>query len=135
MFAWCFACAGPPSLLSNIITAVAIFNYEGYIPERWHVSLIMIATLVPPLVCNLWFRKMLNTVEIIGGLLHICLFVIFIVIITVLGSRNSNDAVVKTLVWESSGWNNQGISFGLGMLPATFSLTGSDSVLHMSKLA
>ena len=134
MFAWCFACSGPPSLLSNIVTSLAIFNNGDYVPERWHTSLIMIATLIVPFAFNLWFRKILNVIEITGGVLHICLFVIFVVILIVFGSRNSDDFVFKTLIWDLSGWNSKGVSFGLGMLPATFSLTGYDSVLHMSKI-
>ncbi|KAL1612286.1 hypothetical protein SLS60_000510 [Paraconiothyrium brasiliense] len=91
-----------------------MFNNEDYVPERWHTSLIMIATLVVPFTFNLWFRKILNAMEIAGGVLHICLFVIFVVILIVFGSRSSDDFVFKTLIWESSGWNSKGVSFGLG---------------------
>ena len=132
MFGWCFACGGPPSLIATIITSLAIFNNEGYVPERWHTSLIMIATLIVPFIFNLWFRKMLNGFEIFGGLLHICLFVIFLAILSILGTRGSSGYVFETLNWDS-GWNNRGVSFGLGILPATFALTGCDSVLHMSE--
>jgi amino acid transporter len=132
-FAWCFASGGPPSLLSNIISSLVIFNNENYVPERWHTSLIMIATMVVPYMFNLWFRKVLDAFEISGGLLHICLFIVFIVVLIVFGERSDPDFVFKTLTWEESGWNNKGVSFGLGMLSATFALTGCDSVLHMSK--
>lgn len=132
MFAWCFACGGPPSLISTILTSLAIFNDEDYVPERWHTSLIMIATLIVPFIFNLWFRKILDSFEIFGGVLHICLFVVFIAVLSSLGTRGSSDYVFKTLTWDS-GWNNKGVSFGLGMLSATFSLTGCDSVLHMSE--
>ncbi|KAJ4357696.1 uncharacterized protein N0V89_002272 [Didymosphaeria variabile] len=92
----------------------------------------MIATLVVPFTFNLWFRKILNVMEITGGVLHICLFVIFVVILIVFGSRSGDDFVFETLIWGLSGWNSKGVSFGLGILPATFALTGCDSVLHMS---
>ncbi|KAK1522373.1 LPXTG-domain-containing protein [Colletotrichum costaricense] len=130
--AWCFACGGPPSILANIITSLAIFNYDNYAPDRWHTSLIMIGTLVLPFLFNLWFRKFLNAFEIIGGVLHIALFVAFIVILAVLGQRSSSDYVLKTLTSDVSGWNDPGVSWGLGLLTITFSVTGFDSVIHMS---
>ncbi|KAL5424344.1 hypothetical protein PMIN04_003270 [Paraphaeosphaeria minitans] len=130
--AWTFACAGPPSILANILSSLAIFNYESYEPQRWHTSLIMISSMAVPFLSNLWFRKLLNSFEMAGGVLHIVLFIVFIVILTVFGQRNSSDFVFRTLLWEDSGWNNKGVSWGLGLLTVTFSVTGFDSVLHMS---
>lgn len=116
-----------------MITALAIFNNAHYEPERWHTSLIMIATLIVPFAFNLWFRKSLNTVEAIGAVLHICLFIVFVALLVIFGTRQRDGSVFEELIWESSGWNSKGVSFGLGLLPATFSLTGLDSVLHLSE--
>ncbi|EAT87008.1 hypothetical protein SNOG_05944 [Parastagonospora nodorum SN15] len=119
------------SILANIITSLAIFNYENYVPERWHTSLIMIAIMLVPLISNLWFRKVLDAVEMIGGILHLCLFVVFIVVLIVFGPRNDSEFVFKTLTYETSGWNSPGVSWGLGLLSMTFSVTGADGILHM----
>lgn len=43
-----------------MITSLAIFNNEDYVPERWHTSLIMIAIMLVPFMFNLWFRKVLD---------------------------------------------------------------------------
>lgn len=95
----------------------------------------MIASMTIPFLFNLWFRKLLDPFEMIGGVLHIVLFIVFIAIFAVFGQRNSSDFVFRTLLWEDSGWNSQGVSWGLGLLTVTFSVTGFDSVLHMSKSA
>jgi choline transport protein len=116
-----------------VITSLAIFNNEGYVPERWHTSLIMIAVMIIPFAFNLWFRRVLDTFEAFGGILHICLFIAFIVVLIVYGPQSDPDFVFKTLIWETSGWNNPGVSWGLGLLSMTFSVTGADSVLHMCK--
>ncbi|KAL5117829.1 hypothetical protein ACEQ8H_004303 [Pleosporales sp. CAS-2024a] len=129
--AWCFACSGPPSILANMVTSMAVFNYEDYTPERWHTSLIMIAIMLVPFISNLWFRKVMDAFEMIGGVLHICLFVVFIVLLIVFGPRSDPEFVFQTLTYKESGWNNPGISWGLGLLSMTFSVTGADSVLHM----
>ena len=94
----------------------------------------MIGSLFIPLAFNLWFRKLLNLFEITAGVLHLVLFVVFIAILIIFGPRNSNEFVFKTLTWELSGWNNKGVSWGLGLLGLTFSTSGSDSILHMCKL-
>jgi choline transport protein len=122
--AWCFACGGPPSILANIITSLAAFNNEAYHPERWHTSLIMIATMVVPFIFNLWFRKVLDTFEMAGGILHIILFIVFIVVLIVFGPKSNPEFVFNTLISDASGWNNSGVSWGLGLLTVTFSVTG-----------
>lgn len=93
----------------------------------------MIATMLIPFMFNLWFRKVLDSFEISGGVLHIIMFVVYMAVLLALSTRTTDsDTVFRNLTWEASGWNNKGVSFGLGMLPATFALTGCDSVLHMS---
>lgn len=131
--AWCFACAGPPSILANMITSLAIFNNKTYEPQRWHTSLIMIATMVLAFVFNLRFRNLLDAFEITGGVLHFVLFVVIIAVIAALNPRSSSDFVFKTLTSDVSGWSNPGVSWGLGLLTVTFSVSGYDSVLHMSR--
>jgi len=131
--AWCFACGGPSSILANMITSLAIFNNDSYVPERWHTSLIMIATVVIPFACNIWFRKVLNVFEAIGGILHIVMFIVFIAVLIALGPRNDAEFVFKTLVYDQSGWSNKGVCWGLGLLSVSFPVVGFDSVLHMCK--
>jgi amino acid permease len=133
VFAWLIACAGPPAIISNIITALAIFNYEDYAPERWHTTLIMWGVILIPFVFNLWFRKVLNAFEILAGVLHIVFFIVSIITLAVLGKRSSTDFVFKTLIYDESGWSNKGVCWGLGLLTVTFPVSGVDGVLHMSK--
>lgn len=130
--AWCFACAGPTSLLANITLSLAMFNHENYTPESWHTSLVMIAAIVLPLACNLWFRRMLNFLETFGGVLHVCLLIAFIAVLAGRGQKSDESFVFGTLVTDRSGWTNPGVSWSLGLLTVTFSLSGLDSVIHMS---
>ena len=82
VFAWIINCAGPPAIISNIITALAVFNYETYQPKAWHTTLIMWGLILVPFVFNLWFRQLLNTFELLGGLLHVIFFITSIITIT-----------------------------------------------------
>jgi hypothetical protein len=36
IFAWVVNCAGPPAIIANMVTALATFNYETYVPKPWH---------------------------------------------------------------------------------------------------
>lgn len=114
-----------------MITSLTIFNNESYVPERWHTSLIMIAAMVVPFVCNIWFRKVLDVLEMCGSILHIVMFFVFIAVFISFGPRNDSDFVFKTLIYDQSGWSNKGVCWGLGLLSTTFPVVGFDSVLHM----
>lgn len=115
-----------------MITSLVIFNYESYVPERWHTSLIIIACMVPIFMANLWCRKVLNAFEFAGGMISVCLFITFIALLLSTGTRIPNkDSVFKSLTWGVSGWNNKGVCFGLGTLSTVFSLIGTDGLLHM----
>jgi choline transport protein len=65
--------------------------------------------------------------------MHICLFAVFIAVFISYGPRSDPNIVFKTLTSDVSGWNNPGVSWGLGLLSMSFSVTGADSVLHMCK--
>lgn len=71
--------------------------------------------------------KMVPWVELVAGILHVLLFVVFIVVLAVLGSRNSADFVFLHTNYESSGWSNGFISWNVGMLTCVWSLTGTVS--------
>ncbi len=122
--AWIFSVAGPPSIIANMITGMAIFSFPNYSPKRWHTTLIMWAFIIIPYIFNLWFRQLLNAFELIGGIGHIVFFIVSMVTLIVLGERSSTEYVFKTLTHGDGGWNNQGVAWGVGLLTITFSVTG-----------
>jgi choline transport protein len=77
-----------------------------------------------PFIFNLWFRKLLNVFEIVGGLTHFLFFIVSMIVLVTLARRSTTDFVWNTLVTGESGWNNPGVCFGLGLLTISFSVTG-----------
>jgi choline transport protein len=77
-------------------------------------------------VFNLWFRQLLNTFELLGGLLHIIFFIASIITLVVLARRSTPDFVFNTLTTGQSGWTNPGVSWGLGLLTVTFAVSGAE---------
>ena len=84
----------------------------------------MWAFIIIPVVFNLYFRKVLNTLETLGAILHIGFFIATIITLTVLAQHSTTDFVFKTLVTGVSGWTNRGASFGIGLLTVVFPVAG-----------
>ncbi|KAH6677107.1 amino acid/polyamine transporter I [Halenospora varia] len=132
IFAWITVTAASPAYLSNIVTGLVIFNYPEYEPQRWHGTLIMWGFVVIPVFWNFYFRKMLNTLEMIGGICHVLFFVVSIITLVVLAERSPASFVFNNLWDEFSGWTNPGVAFSIGLITVTFPITSFDGVLHMS---
>ena len=84
MFAWITGGAAGPSIIANVIIGLAIFNYDDYVPQRWHTTLIMWALIVVSFIFNLLFWKVLNAFKLIGGIYYFLFFIITITTLTVL---------------------------------------------------
>ncbi len=95
--------------------------------------MIMWALIAFPFVTNLWFRQLINIFELLGGIFHIIFFISSIITLVVLARRSSTEFVFNTSTSGVSGWNNPGVSWGIGLLTLTFAISGYDGVLHMRK--
>lgn len=124
IFAWIITCASPPAIISEMIVALATFNYPSYVPKAWHTTLIMWGLILVPTIFNLWFRKLLNVFELLGGIFHIIFFLGSIITLAVMARRSTTDYVFNTLTTGQSGWSNPGVSWGLGLLTISFSVLG-----------
>ncbi|KAG4432887.1 hypothetical protein IFR05_011633 [Cadophora sp. M221] len=132
VWAWITATAASPAYLSNIVTGLVIFNYPDYEPKRWHGTLLMWGFVLIPVIWNLWCRKMLNTLEMIGGVCHLLFFLVSIITLVVMAEHSSPGFVFNNLWHEFSGWSNPGVAFSIGIITVTFPITAFDGVIHMS---
>ena len=64
------------------------------------------------------------TLELVGGIVHVVLFVVSMAVLIALGKRSTPEFVFKTVTHDLSGWENPGIAWGLGLLTCTFSVVG-----------
>ena len=106
------------------IQGLIILNHDDYVPQRWHGTLLTWACLSIPLLFNIFARKALPPLEIIGGIAHIVFFIVVVVVLVVLAPRSSAEFVFKGSISGLSGWNNYGVSWCIGLLSATFPLGG-----------
>lgn len=132
VFAWMAVCAQVCFLEGTIIQGLILLNDNSYIPQPFHGTLLAWAILALPLFCNIFARKILAPLEIIGGVLHIALFVVFIVVLVVFSPRSTSSFVFTTTTTGLSGWSSPGIQWCVGLLSGAFPLAAFDGVLHMS---
>jgi hypothetical protein len=76
----------------------------------------MMAFILVPLHFNLYFRRVLNTLETIGSIVHVVFFIVTIITLSTLAEYSTTDYVFKTITTGISGWTNPGVSFGNGLL-------------------
>jgi len=107
------------------MSALIIFNNPDYNPVGWHMAMFMWVFALIPLVFNLYFRRLLNAIEMIGAVLHVVFFIATLITLAAMAERSTVDYVFKTITTGISGWTNPGVSFGIGLLTSVFPLVGN----------
>jgi len=115
-------CAQVAFLEGTVIQGLIIQNNPNYVPHRWHGTLLAWAVIALPLLCNIWARRILPPLEIIGGIGHFVFLIAIITTLCVLAPRSSADFVFRTTVTGISGWGNSGVQWCIGLLSAAFPL-------------
>ena len=118
-----------------VIQAMASVQDPTYIAERWHTSVIMIALMLLYATINSfrWAFVMVPWLELVAGILHVALFILFIVVLLVMGTQNS-ASYIFTHQEILSGWDtNPIISWHLGLLTCVGSFISLDGTVHMAE--
>jgi hypothetical protein len=120
---WITSTAANPVYLANVVIGLIIFNYESYVTQRWHATLIMWGFILIPVVWNFYCRKLLPSLEMIGGICHVVFFIISVIVLAVLARRASSQYVFNTLTHDASGWTNPAVCWGIGITTVAFPIT------------
>ncbi|ESK95311.1 amino acid permease [Moniliophthora roreri MCA 2997] len=131
-FAWVSALAGSTSSEGNILLGLISTNYPNYEFKPWHLTLIIIAQLIIAGLINTYTFRAIPWLELLAGILHVILWVIFVSVLVSLSSRTSADFVFMERS-VSSGWENSFVSWNLGLLVPAWGFIGFDGVVHMSE--
>ena len=115
-----------------MVQGMIIFNDDSYVPERWHGTLLTWAFVLLPVLWNIYARRLLVILELIGGVCHIIFFICTVAVLATMAERSTAEFVFTTIVDDASGWTNPCASFSVGLLTVVFSIAGFDGVLHMS---
>lgn len=123
VFAWQAAVTSICYLFAGQVQGLAILNHPEYVPQRWHATLIMWATIAVAFAINIYCIKLLPTIQLVGGIFHVIFFIVLIVPLVVLAPRSTPEFVFTELLNEG-GWKSDGVSWCLGMLTVTYCFTG-----------
>ncbi|OQU98632.1 hypothetical protein CLAIMM_04385 isoform 2 [Cladophialophora immunda] len=132
-FAWVSALAGSTSGEAALLQALIAENVPGYTAQRWHLTFIMWALLISCGLINTYTFWLVPWLELASGILHVILFVIFVVVLAALAPKHDSHFVFFT---DSilSGWDRSSfVAFNLGMLVPAWGFIGFDGVVHMSE--
>ncbi|KPI42372.1 Choline transport protein [Cyphellophora attinorum] len=131
-FSWIAITAGTANVIGNIITTLVTVSYPDYVAKSWHTLLIMYSILMILALLNQFAFWLIPWIEMAAGLLHIILFIVFASVLATLGQRHSSDFVFFSKS-NLSGWNNDFVSFNLGIILITWGFVGFDGAIHMSE--
>ena len=134
VFAWIAAATLLPYFTGSQICGLVILNYPNYVYKGWHATLIGYATILIPFVFNIFARKTLRPIEVIGAIIHFAFFVVFVSVLPALGGRNSAEYVFTANSGGVSGWDNPAIEWCIGLLSAVFPLTGESNEVCMRSI-
>ncbi|KAK3354046.1 amino acid/polyamine transporter I [Lasiosphaeria hispida] len=120
-------------LTSQQIQGLIILNNPSYTPQRWHLTLLVIAIETLCQAFNTFLYRHLPLVETIALILHFAGFFAVLIPLWVLGPRTSSARDVFFTFTDGGGWGNTGLSCLVGILSPIFSLLGPDSATHMAE--
>lgn len=124
VFAWVASATLLPYFVGSQILGLVILNYPNYVYEGWHTTLIGYAIVAVPLLFNIFARRLLKAIEIIGAVLTVLFFIVFVVVLVALGNRNSAEYVFTANSGGVSGWTNPTIQWCIGLVSVTFPILG-----------
>ncbi|KUI62482.1 Choline transport protein [Cytospora mali] len=130
--------------IGYIATLASCFNYstaliEGLVQLRnpgyqligWHTTLIVLGTLAPLTLVNMYAFRLVPLFELLSGILNVCLFVVFIIVLFAMSPRNAGGIFLEANI--SSGWDSYFSAVNIGALSNIFLFIGFESVIHMGE--
>lgn len=119
-------------LAAQQIQGLLVLNYETYVYERWHSTLIALAVATFSFCFNSFLAKKLPLLEGTVLFVHIFGFIAIFVTLWVMGPKGDASDVFTTFN-NYGGWATNGGSTLVGMFAVILPLLGADAAVHMSE--
>jgi choline transport protein len=101
-----------------LLEATIQLEHPDYVNGGWHTTLIVFAGLAFSAFINIYVFRIVPWFELVAGILNICLFFIFLVVLWVISPRNSPEIFLVSNM--SSGWDNYFVACNVGALSNIF---------------
>lgn len=126
-FAYVSIIAGCTNIMVIALEAMIALNNPSWETTGWKTALLSIGFMIVQSLINTHAFQIIPWIEVIAGILYSAEFVIFVVVLGVMGVHNPPSFLVSTNI--SSGWTNMFISSNVGMLSAIWCFTGEFAAL------
>ena len=132
MLGWQTGASSSAFLCGSFVEGLIILNNPGYVPQRWHGTLLAMAFAVFVASFNIFCAKQLPSVEGAMLILHIAGFVAIVATLWALAPLTPSEAVWTEFL-DGGDWGSIGLSCLVGMITPVVSLLGVDSAAHLSE--
>ncbi|KAH8886574.1 amino acid permease [Thozetella sp. PMI_491] len=119
-------------LASVMVQGLILLGNETYEGERWHTMLIYWALLIYAALMNTVAIKALPTANIVSGAIHIAGFVAIFGVLAAMANKNASSYVF-TEIYNASGWENDGVSWLVGLISSVYPFLGYDAACHLAE--
>ena len=123
VLAWQSLVASGGYLAGAQIQGLLILNYQQYVPQQWHGTLLFWATIMVSVFVNTVVSSILPTIEGFIFTLHILGFLAILIVLSYM-APHSTASEVFTLFLNEGNWSTQGLSFMIGIIGMAFSFVG-----------
>lgn len=107
------------------IQGLLVLNYDWYVYERWHGTLLIIAVLIFAVLFNTLLAQQLHLVE--GAVLFIHVFGFIGIMATLWATSPIASSKEVWTTFYDPGWGNQGLSCLIGIVASVAPLLGADA--------
>lgn len=131
---WLAFVAGLASVINGTIVnleASVQINFTDYVAGGWHTTVIVMAMLAFCTILNCWFFELVPWIELSAGILNVVFFLIFFVALWVMSPRNPGSFILTRTTF--SGWENEFVSWNVGMLTQIWLFISFECVIHMGE--
>ncbi|KAL8698287.1 MAG: hypothetical protein Q9201_006657 [Fulgogasparrea decipioides] len=119
-------------LFGTEVQGLIVLNHPGYVPQRWHGSLLAIASVLVSLFINTVLEGFLPFLQATILFLHVLGFIAVLVPLWVLSPHASAETVFREFN-DGGDWRSMGLAALVGILSPIVSLIGPDAAVHISE--
>ena len=105
------------------IQGLFVFNIESYVARSWHGTLLLWGILLIAVLVNVLGIRVFPHIETLAFIHHICFFFVLLVPLVYLSPQSTTSFVFANFE-NVSGWNSNGISWGIGSLASAWAFVG-----------
>lgn len=132
MIGWWANTAAGVYFAATVTQGLVVLNYPNYVLEGWQGTLMMFAALVICVIVNSIGAKLLPQVEGLILIFHIAGFFAILIPLVYLAPHKDASFVFGTFE-NSSGWNNAGLTWLIGLAGTNLPFIGATLILPSTK--